>query len=82
MKLLIRNLAKTLTEVELRNKLEQFGIVQSCTIVLDAVTQQSKGFAIAHMPKVGEAKLAIKSLNGENLCGSVLRVKKYEEKTE
>lgn len=80
MKLLIRNLARETTETELKTLFAEFGSVQSCTLVLDATTGLSKGFGFVDMPKVGDAKAAMKSLNGKVIGGSKIRVKKAEEK--
>lgn len=80
MKLLIRNLARTTTEAELRALFEPHGAVQSCTLVLDKETGASKGFGFVEMPKTGEAKAATKSLNGQDIAGSKIRVKKAEPK--
>jgi len=74
-KLLIRNLARTTTEPELRVLFEAFGAVQSCNLVLDQKSGVSKGFAFVEMPKPGEAKAAMKSLNGKAVDGNTLRVK-------
>jgi RNA recognition motif-containing protein len=78
MKLLIRNLARSTTEAELRALFEAYGTVQSCTLVMDQASGQSKGFGFVNMPKPGEAKAAMKSLNGQELAGSRMRVKKAE----
>ena len=78
MKLLIRNLARTTTESELQEVFESYGVVQSCTLVTDKETGQSKGFGFIEMPKVGEAKAAIKNLNATVLAGNKIRVKKAE----
>jgi len=80
MKLLVRNLARTTTEAELKALFAQYGGIQSCTIVMDKDTGQSKGFGFVEMPKPGDAKAAIKNLNGKELGGSKIRVKKSEEK--
>jgi len=80
MKLLIRNLARTTTESELKSLFEPFGSVQSCTIVMDKETGGSKGFGFVEMPKQGDAKAAMKSINGKEVAGSKLRVKKAEAK--
>ena len=79
MKILVRNLARTTTQAELRQLFEAHGAVQYCTLVLDKETGQSKGFGFVEMPKMGEAKAAIKSLNGEEVAGSKIRVKKAED---
>ena len=80
MKLLIRNLARTITESQLKNMFEEFGALQSCNLVIDAKTGQSKGFGFVEMPKAGEAKAAMKSLNGKEIEGAKIRVKKAEAK--
>jgi len=80
MKLLIRNLARNTTEAELLSLFEAHGTVQSCNLVMDQKTGGSKGFAFVEMPKPGEAKAAIKTLNGKNVDGSSIRVKKAEQK--
>jgi RNA recognition motif-containing protein len=81
MKLLIRNLARQSTEAELRALFEAVGAVQSCKLVLDKKSGGSKGFAFVEMPKPGEAKAAVKLLNGKALDGNILRVKRANVKT-
>ncbi len=80
MKLLVRKLARNTSEEELRQLFEAHGTVQSCTLVLDKQTGSSKGFAFVEMPKPGEAKAAMKRLNGLSVDGSNIRVKKAEPK--
>lgn len=79
MKLLVRNLARTTTEAELQTMFKAFGEVQSCNLVLDKETGGSKGFGFVEMPKPGDAKAAIKNLNGKEIAGSKIRVKKAEQ---
>ena len=80
MKMLVRNLARTTTEEELNELFTRYGAVQSCTLVMDAKTGESKGFGFVEMPKAGDAKAAIKNLNNIDMAGNVIRVKKAEEK--
>jgi RNA recognition motif-containing protein len=80
MKLLIRNIARSTTEKEVRSLFEPFGTVQSCDLVMDKETGESKGFAFVEMPRLGDAKAAMKSINGKEIAGSKLRVKKAETK--
>jgi len=80
MKLLIRNLARSTTETELQTLFETYGKVQSCKLVIDKKTGQSKGFGFIEMPSPGQAKAATKNLNGEDVAGSKIRVKKAETK--
>jgi len=76
MKLLIRNLARSITEDELKKLFGGYGTVQSCDLVLDKVTAESKGFAFVEMPKAKEAHAAIKALNGKIVANKIVRVKK------
>ena len=80
MKLLVRNLARSTTEAELKEMFEAFGRVQSCNLVMDQKTGSSKGFGFVEMPKPGEAKAAMKNLNGKDVAGNKIRVKKAEDK--
>jgi RNA recognition motif-containing protein len=82
MKLLIRNLARSTTEDELRKIFEVYGTVQSCDLVLDKETGESKGFGFIEMPNQGDAKAAMKRINGEDVAGSKVRVKKAESKSD
>ncbi len=80
MKLLVRNICRDTTEAELRVMFEKYGAVQSCTLVIDEKTGLSKGFGFIEMPKGGQAKLAMKSLNGTQIGGATMRVKKASAK--
>jgi len=78
MKLLIRNLSRDTTEQELRTLFTAYGKVQYCTLIRDRKTGASKGFGFVEMPNPGEAKSAVKNLNGTDLGGQKIRVKKAE----
>ncbi len=80
MKLLIRNLPRKMSEEEVRAMVEDHGKVQSCNLVMDTKSGLSKGFAFVEMPKPGEAKAATKYLNGKEIDGNRIRVKKAEAK--
>ena len=80
MKLLVRNLARTTTEQALREMFEAHGKVQSCSLVIDKNTGKSKGFAFVEIPRPGDAKAAVKTLNGKELDGNIIRVKKAAQK--
>ena len=82
MKLLVRNLDRSTTEEELKTLFLEFGKVQSCNLVIDKATGKSKGFCFVEMPKIGDAKFAIKSLNNKVVGSNKIRVKKVEDKKE
>ncbi len=79
MKIIVRNLARETTQAELLALFQAQGRVQSCTVVMDAVTGGSKGFGFVNMPVPHEAKAAIRTLNNLELGGSRIRVKKAQE---
>ncbi|GAA4363938.1 RNA-binding protein [Kangiella marina] len=82
MKLLVRNLARSTTEEQVKALFEEYGTVQWCNLIMDKATGKSKGFGFVEMPKPGEAKVAVKNLNARNVEGNKIRVKKAEDKDE
>ena len=60
---------------------EAYGTVQSCTLVTDKATGGSKGFGFVEMSGPGESRAAIKKLNGKDVAGSRIRVKKAQHKS-
>lgn len=78
MKILARNLPRELNETALNALFSEYGRVQSCNLVVDPATGQSKGFGFVEMPLVNEAKAAIKELNGKEILGTKIRVKKAD----
>lgn len=79
MKILIRNLARSITEEELKILFDGYGTVQSCDLVLDKVTAESKGFAFVEMPEIKEAMAAIKALNSRIVANQRIRVKEAKD---
>lgn len=80
MKIMIRGLSRLTTEQQIITLLEPYGLVHYFHLVMDANTKNSKGFGFAFMPNPTQAKAAIKSLNGIEVDGQKIRVKKAEEK--
>ncbi|MEY2863506.1 MAG: hypothetical protein RLY58_1213 [Pseudomonadota bacterium] len=79
MKLLVRNLARTTTEATVRELFTEFGHVETCVIVMDPATKQSKGFGFVEMPNPANAVTAMKRLNTKRIEGSVIRVKEAQD---
>ncbi|MGL6260068.1 RNA recognition motif domain-containing protein [Vibrio sp. WXL103] len=75
MKLLVRNLARTTTEHEIRVLFSAHGSVTECNLVLDQETGLSKGFAFVEMPDQDEANEALQSLNLSKVAKNTIRVK-------
>jgi len=80
MKILVRNLSRLTSAEKLKELFTPFGAVQYCKLVMDEVSGASKGFAFVEMPKPGEAKAAIKTLNNMELDGVNIRVKRAQKK--
>ncbi|MEO9884601.1 MAG: RNA-binding protein [Balneola sp.] len=78
MKILVRNLTRSIAEKEIQELFEKYGTVESCDLVLDKSTRKSKGFAFVVMPNIDEAKAAIKKLNGQKFVNHPIRVKPAE----
>ncbi|RBW50682.1 RNA recognition motif domain-containing protein [Marinobacter sp. F3R11] len=80
MKLLVRNLARTTTEQEIRELFAAHGTVTECTLVLDKETGLSKGFGFVEMPDPKEAKMAKARLNDARISKNKIRVKFAQDK--
>ena len=74
MKLLIRNLDRLTTEEELSSLFKEFGAVQSCNLVIDRVSCESKGFGFVEMPDSSNGQAAIAGLDGKDLDGRQVKV--------
>ncbi len=79
MTIFVSNISFKVSESELKKAFEDFGVVDSCKIVLDKATNKSKGFGFIEMEEP-EALKAIKGLNGVSLGGRELAVKVSEPK--
>lgn len=82
MKLYVGNLSYEVTEEDLRLALEQFGQVESATIIKDKYSGQSKGFGFVEMASKAEGQSAIDGLNGKELKGRALNVNEARPRTE
>ncbi len=80
MKIIILNLARSITKEKLKVLFEEYGSVESCDLVLDKTTGKSKGFGFVEMQKPEEAESAIENLNNKRVASNKIRVKKAEEK--
>ena len=74
MKLYVGNLSYETSEEDLRKSFEEFGTVDSVTVVTDKYTGKSKGFAFVEMASREEAQAAMNGLNGTQLGDRTLKV--------
>ena len=62
----------------LQEVFERFGEVESANVIMDRETGRSKGFGFVEMPNDSEGQAAIQALDGTELDGSTIVVKKAE----
>jgi RNA recognition motif-containing protein len=62
----------------LRVAFENFGEVESASVIMDRESGRSKGFGFVEMPNDGEGSAAIQALDGTTLDGSTIVVTKAE----
>lgn len=82
MNIYVGNLAREVTEDELRQKFGAFGQVTSVNIIKDRYSGESRGFAFVEMATKAEAQAAINELNGTSLGDRTLSVNEARPRTE
>jgi RNA recognition motif-containing protein len=70
----VGNLSYSVTEGQLRALFEEYGQIESLSLITDKFSGQSKGFGFVEMSKQQEGEAAIKGLNGRDLDGRKLTV--------
>ena len=72
----VSNLSSTATELELKQMFDEFGIVDTTTILKDKFSFKTMRFGFVEMPNDTEAQKAIQTLNGKAINGRKLTVHK------
>lgn len=75
MNIYIGNLNYRVREDDLRDVLEEYGIVDSVKVIKDRDTGRSKGYAFVEMPNDEEAQRVIDGLNETEFSGRQMVVK-------
>lgn len=76
MNIFVARLDYSVQDDELRQLFEAFGTVDSAKVIMDKDTGRSKGFGFVEMPEDNEAQNAINDLDGQDLKGRNIVVKK------
>ncbi len=79
-KLYVGNLPYSATESALSDKIATSGTVESCKLITDRATGQSKGFGFIEMASDSEAHAAIDKLNGTDYDGRPMTVNEARPK--
>jgi RNA recognition motif-containing protein len=82
MNIYVANIPFKASEPELKGLFEEYGEVSSAKIVMDKVTQRSRGFGFVEMSDDAAARQAITSLNGFNFLGKTLVVNEARPRTD
>lgn len=80
MNIYIGNLNYRVREEDLKQVMEEYGVVDSVKIIKDRETGKSKGFAFVEMPDDAAAKKAIVELNEAEFEGRQMVVKEARPK--
>jgi RNA recognition motif-containing protein len=82
MNIYVANIPFKASEQELKGLFEEYGEVSSAKIIMDKVTQRSRGFGFIEMTDDSAGRQAITSLNGFNFLGKTLVVNEARPKTD
>jgi len=81
MNIYVGNLAREVTEDDLREAFEVFGQVETATVIKDRFSGESRGFGFVEMPSKEEAQTAITEMNEKDLKGRTINVNEARPKT-
>ncbi len=82
MNIYVANIPFKATGDQLKGLFEEFGEVSSAKIVMDKVTQRSRGFGFVEMSDDAAARQAITQLNGADFMGKNLVVNEARPRTD
>ncbi len=80
MNIYVSNLSFHTSEEDLKDLFSKYGNVTSAKIIMDKMTNRSRGFAFVEMPSEQEGNEALKGLNGKDVQGRALSVSVAREK--
>lgn len=82
MNLYVGNLAREVSEDDLRQAFEAYGEVSSVALIKDKFSGEPRGFGFVEMPAKDQAIAAINGLNGQELKGRALVVNEARPREE
>src|SRR6476620_4022419 len=80
MNIYVSNLSFHTSEEDLKDLFSKYGNVTSAKIIMDKMTNRSRGFAFIEMPSEEEGNAALKGLNGKDVEGRTLSASVAREK--
>jgi RNA recognition motif-containing protein len=82
MNIYVGNLAREVTEDDLREAFEVYGQVSTVTVIKDKFSGESRGFGFVEMPSKNEAQTAINEMNDKDLKGRTINVNEARPRTD
>jgi RNA recognition motif-containing protein len=82
MNIYVANIPWKATEEQMKQLFSEYGEVSSAKIIMDKVTQRSRGFGFVEMADDAAGKQAINSLNGYDFMGKNLVVNEARPREE
>jgi len=82
MNIYVGNLAREVTDEDLKQSFGAFGQVATATIIKDKFSGESRGFGFVEMPNSTEGQAAITGMNGKELKGRNLNVNEARPRSE
>lgn len=80
MNIFVSNLSFNTQDEDLRKHFSQYGTVASVKVIVDRVTNRSRGFGFVTMDDTNEAETAIRELNGVMLDDRSIKVNEARHK--
>lgn len=74
MNIYVSNLSFNVQDEDLKGFFEDYGAVSSARVIMDKMTQRSKGFGFVEMPDDAAAQKAIAELDGAMVEGRAIKV--------
>ena len=82
MNIYVSNLSFNVQNEDLKKHFSQYGEVASVNVIIDKVTNRSRGFAFVEMKDDQAAEKAIRALNGFTLDNRVIKVNEARYKAD
>ena len=82
MNIYVSNLSFHTTDEDLKNMFGKFGVVTSAKVIIDKVTERSRGFGFVEMSSEQEGKEAMLGLNNKEIEGRAISVSVAKEREE
>ena len=82
MNIYVANISFKATDSDLKELFQEHGEVTSAKIIIDKLTQRSRGFGFVEMPETTAARKAMTTLNGFNFQGKDLSVNEARPKAD